>query len=616
MHTAGSGLDHHGIFVGEALGGAMNLALVGDELFAPSAAGAAAEAGLNTVTDIAGEQVAVIEPISGRSALERRVRIASFRAQDRFEDHSFTVLGHANNFVTRNEGKTHEVVEVSRRVPIDGGEIRTADPGEDRRYTNPLALGQVWFGDVGQLERANTGAGARANLRGDRRCGIASFLAFKNESFHTDILPEAHQERRSGPYWPISLDACSVSYTSAMRILCADTLADELLEPLRSEGHEVVVDAALTVDTLPAALAENPADVLVVRSTKVNREAITASNQLGLIVRAGAGTDNIDKLSASEHGVYVSNVPGKNAIAVAELAMGLLLAIDRHIPASMADFTAGQWNKATYSKADGIHGKTLAIVGLGEIGFALAQRATAFGMSVTALAKPGRSGRSLRLIEEGDIGLVETLDELLAGADVVSIHVPKSPETTGMVNAEFLAKMAPNAVLLNTARGDVVDEAALLAAMDDRGIRAGLDVWPGEPTTSTGEWESALANHPNVVGTHHVGASTAQAQAAVAAGTVDVITAYLAGHVMNCVNLEKDTAGGVILTVRHLDKVGVLAKVFETLRAAGLNVRQMENNLFTGSVAAVASINLERSPDAQLLEQLEGDADILSVSVS
>ena len=155
----------------------------------------------------------------------------------------------------------------------------------------------------------------------------------------------------------------------------------------------------------------------------------------------------------SELGVYVSNVPGKNAIAVAELAMGLLLAIDRHIPAGMADFAAGQWNKASYSKADGVHGKTLAIVGLGEIGFALAERAKAFGMAVTALAKPGRSGRSLRLIEERDIALVETMDELLAGADVVSIHVPKSPETTGMVNADFLAKMAPGSILLNTARG-------------------------------------------------------------------------------------------------------------------------------------------------------------------
>ncbi len=401
-----------------------------------------------------------------------------------------------------------------------------------------------------------------------------------------------------------------------MRILCADALPNDLLEPLRQLGHEVSVDAELSADTLPAALADHPADVLVVRSTKVTSDAITASNRLGLIVRAGAGTDNIDKAAASEHGIYVSNVPGQNAIAVAELAMGLLLAIDRHIPAGMADFANGKWNKATYSKADGIHGKTLAIVGLGEIGFALAERAAAFGMTVTALAKAGRSQRSLERIEQRGITLVDTLEELLSGADVVSLHVPKSPETTGMVDAEFLAAMADDAILLNTARGDVVDTEALVTAMDERGIRAGLDVWPGEPGASTADWESALARHPNVVGTHHVGASTAQAQAAVAAGTVGVISEYLTGHVINCVNLESEPSGGVVLTVRHLDKVGVLAKVFASLRSAGLNVQQMENQLFTGSVAAVASMYLKSEPSPELLEQLEGDGDILAVSLS
>ena len=152
--------------------------------------------------------------------------------------------------------------------------------------------------------------------------------------------------------------------------------------------------------------------------------------------------------------------------------------------------------------------------------------------------------------------------------------------------------------------------------MDERGIRAGIDVWPGEPGSSTADWESALSLHPNVVGTHHVGASTAQAQAAVAAGTVEVIEQYIAGNVLNCVNLVDETEGGVVLTVRHLDKVGVLAKVFESLRASGLNVQQMENNLFSGEVAAVASINLESEPPPELLDQLETDADILAVSVS
>ena len=408
----------------------------------------------------------------------------------------------------------------------------------------------------------------------------------------------------------------SIEKEHNMRILCADAIADDLLAPLRDAGHEVVVEPELTADTLADRLAELPAEVLVVRSTKVTADAIAAAPSLGLIVRAGAGTDNVDKGAASARGIYVSNVPGKNAIAVAELAMGLLLAIDRHIAAGMADLAAGEWNKGKYSKAEGIYGKTIAIIGLGEIGFALAERAKGFGMDVAALRKPDRSAASLARLRSAGIVLVDTLDELLAIADVVSLHVPKSPETLGMVDAEFLSKMQDGAILLNTSRGEVVDEAALLAAMENKGIRAGLDVWPGEPSTKSGEWNSLLATHPNVVGSHHIGASTQQAQNAVAAGTVDVIEAYLGGQITNCVNMAIDTSGSVVLTVRHLDKVGVLAKIFDSLRSAGLNVHEMDNQLFSGSVAAVASINLAHAPSDELLETIAADDDVLAVSVA
>lgn len=401
-----------------------------------------------------------------------------------------------------------------------------------------------------------------------------------------------------------------------MKILCADALADDLLAPLREAGHDVVVESDLSVDTLPARIADLAPEVLVVRSTKVSAEAIAASTSLGLIVRAGAGTDNVDKDAASARGVYVSNVPGKNAIAVAELAMGLLLSIDRHLAVGDADLVAGQWNKGKYSKADGIYGKTLAIIGLGEIGFALAERANAFGMSVIALRKPGRSSASLARLRSAGITLVDTMDELLVAANVVSLHVPKAPETTGMVDAEFLSKMQDGAILLNTSRGEVIDGDALIAAMDSQGIRAGLDVWPDEPSGKTGEWESPLAKHPNVVGSHHIGASTQQAQNAVASGTVEVINAYLAGRISNCVNMVAESTGCAVLTVRHLDRVGVLAKIFETLRTAGMNVQQMENQLFTGSIAAVASINLLSEPPEDVLAAIEADADVLAVSVS
>ena len=152
--------------------------------------------------------------------------------------------------------------------------------------------------------------------------------------------------------------------------------------------------------------------------------------------------------------------------------------------------------------------------------------------------------------------------------------------------------------------------------METRDIRAGLDVWPDEPAAGSGEWTSALAAHPNVVGSHHIGASTAQAQHAIAAGTVAVVEAYLAGRVTNCVNLVEEPLGEVVLTVRHLDKVGVLAKIFATLRAADANVQQMENQVFMGSVAAVASINLDSEPTPETIEAMLGDDDVLAVSVA
>lgn len=401
-----------------------------------------------------------------------------------------------------------------------------------------------------------------------------------------------------------------------MKILCADKLDEAAFDRLRDAGHEVVIEPELTAETLPDRLRSEDFDVLVVRSTQVTEAALGASPSLGLVVRAGAGTDNIDKVAASALGIYVCNVPGKNAVAVAELAMGLILAIDRNIAAGAHDLNDGRWDKKTYAKADGILGSHLAVIGLGDIGFALAERARAFGMTVTALAKPGRSQAARKRIKATGIRLVKDLPTLLADADVVSLHVPKSPATTGMVDAEFLSHMKDGAMLINTARGDLVDPVALIDAMDRRGIRAGLDVWPDEPGVGTTEWESKLAQHPNVVGSHHVGASTRQAQAAIAAGAVRVIRKYAAGRIVNCVNLIQEPLGDCVLTVRHHDKVGVLARIFELLRANGINVQQMQNRIFSDGGAAAASINLSCDAPESLLGELAADPDVLGVSVN
>jgi len=397
-----------------------------------------------------------------------------------------------------------------------------------------------------------------------------------------------------------------------VKILYADSVDESTLDRLTDAGHEVDVQPSLTADTLPQAIAA--ADVLVVRSTKVTAEAIAAADKLGLIVRAGAGTDNIDKQAASSRGIYVCNVPGRNAIAVAELTMGLLLSIDRRIHDSTADLRQGRWDKKTYTQADGLYGKQIGIIGLGDIGLAVAERAKAFGLTVVAERKSGRSARVQSDIRSIGIRLLDSLEEVLSTSDVVSIHVPKSEDTTGMVGKQFLATMKDGAILLNTSRGDVVDEPALIEALSSGRIRAGLDVWDSEPGAGQGEFDSALAKHPNVVGTHHIGASTFQAQRSVAEGTLETIEAFLGGEPINCMNIRGEPSGDSCLTIRHLDQVGVLAQIFAVLRANGLNVQQMQNQVFQGGQAAVASIFVGGDVTDDVIGSLQEIDEVLSVS--
>jgi D-3-phosphoglycerate dehydrogenase len=396
-----------------------------------------------------------------------------------------------------------------------------------------------------------------------------------------------------------------------MRVLFADAIDPSTAEALTDRGHDCVSDPKLSADDLPGRIAGFQA--LVVRSTKVTAAAIEAADALELIVRAGAGTNTIDVQAASEVGIYVTNVPGRNAIAVAELTMGLLLAIDRRIPDGVADLRAGTWDKATYGKADGVFGKVMGIVGLGDIGFAVAERARAFGMTVLAIRKDREDEAEERIRDLG-IELVDSLDELVATSDVVSVHVPAAPETESMIDGRLLGSMKEGAILLNTSRGNVVAEDALLEALETRGLRAGLDVYPSEPGSGSASWSSALAQHPRVVGTHHIGASTAQAQKAVADGVVEIIDAFVRGEILNCVNLAPTRLGTHTLHVRHFDRVGVLAGVFDILRRRDLNVEQMENRVFEGRNAAVATIDVVGDVGPDLIAALEGLTDVIHVS--
>ena len=310
------------------------------------------------------------------------------------------------------------------------------------------------------------------------------------------------------------------------------------------------------------------------------------------------------------------NVPGANAIAVAELTIGLLLAVDRRIGDAVCDLRNGVWNKKKYQIADGLFGRTMGIIGLGDIGLAVAERARGLGLTVLAERKANRSPAIEQRIRSAGVRLVDGRDELLAQCDVVSIHVPALDATRNLVDDAFLARLRAGAIVLNTSRGDVVDEEALLRAMDERGIRAGLDVYQNEPTSGQGSFRSPLVAHPNVTGTHHIGASTIQAQEAIAAGVVDVIESYRQGGVVNCVNLIPERHGQQTLTIRHYDRVGVLATVLDALRHAGINVNTMQNQIFTGSTAAVATIDVTGTVDDALVTRLETSDDVIRVTVT
>jgi D-3-phosphoglycerate dehydrogenase len=397
-----------------------------------------------------------------------------------------------------------------------------------------------------------------------------------------------------------------------MKVLIADTFPEAARAALAQAGVEVVYDPQLKDAALGEAIRSTGAEVLVVRGTKVPA-ATLAAGRLSLVVRAGAGYDTIDVAAASARGIYVSNCPGKNAIAVAELTFALLLALDRRIPANAADLRAGRWNKAEYSKARGLFGRTLGLVGLGRIGQEVLGRARAFGMPVAAWSPsltPQRAA-SLGVQRKG------SATEVAATCDILSVHVALNAETRNLIHRGVLDALRPGSYFINTARAEVIDQAALYDAVRDRGIRAGLDVFAGEPSGGAGTVEERIFQLDGVVGTHHIGASTDQAQQATADEAVRIIREYSqTGTVPNVVNLAKKSPATHVLVVRHYDRVGVLSAVFSQLRQAGINVQETENIVFEGAAAAVARIHLDQDPPPRALDAMRADSpDIIELSV-
>ncbi len=396
-----------------------------------------------------------------------------------------------------------------------------------------------------------------------------------------------------------------------MKTLIADKFSEAHIDRLNHLGCEVTYKPTAKAEELAGLIA--PYKILVVRSKKVTAETLKAADQLALVLRAGAGVNTIDVKTASARGVFVSNCPGKNSVAVAELVFALLLAIDRRIPENAAALRAHKWNKKEFSKADGVFGKTLGVIGTGGIGREVITRAQAFGLRTIAWS------RSLTPEKAQQLGVERcaSVDDVFRQADIVTLHLALKPDTRKLVNAARLALLKPNAILINTARGEVVDQAALRAALQGGKLRAGLDVFDPEPAEATADFNDPILDLPNLCGTHHIGASTEQAQEAIAEEAIRIIQTFVkTGVVLNCVNLATRTPAKWQLVVRHYDRVGVLAFVMDQIRRGGINIEEVQNVIFEGAAAASCRIQLDAEPGADLLGSIKaGNPDIMGLEL-
>jgi len=333
-----------------------------------------------------------------------------------------------------------------------------------------------------------------------------------------------------------------------MRVLIADKFEKSGIDGLKALGCDVLFEPELKDQALADAVTRTSAEVLIVRSTKVGAPAMAPP--LKLIVRAGAGVNTIDVAAATTHGVIVANCPGKNSAAVAELAFGLMLALDRRIPDNVLDLRQGTWNKKEYSNARGLAGRTLGLLGAGNIACEMIRRAAGFAMDVVLWSRR-YDGQDGPLSEDAmdDLGvrpaasqisvrLAPTPADVAARVNILSIHLALCADTRGLIDGAVLSRIAPGSFVINTARAECVDQDALRAAIRDRQLRVGLDVFANEPSLAMGDFTDPIVQEPGVYGTHHIGASTDQAQQAIAAETVRIVRTFRdTGKAPNAVNV-------------------------------------------------------------------------------
>lgn len=390
-----------------------------------------------------------------------------------------------------------------------------------------------------------------------------------------------------------------------MKVVITDLFPDSTIETLRDSGLECHYDHTLKGQDLKQLLQEERPQILLVRSTRLTADILSAAGSLELIVRAGVGTDGIDLGEASRKGILVAHCPGMSAIAVAELVFGMICAVDRSIPENVSGLRAGVWNKGR--QAAGLCGRTIGVVGLGDIGLQVAKRAKAFGMVILGY-DPRLTQR-----ETEDLGVKYRpgLPALLPEVDILTFHVPTVKDTKHMLTDRLLHMCKPDVIIVNTSRWDIVKEEELMTALETMpGLRYACDCHRLEPMEYAAEYRSRLTEHPRVYGTSHIGSFTKQAEEAFDAEATALILSYASTRKVpakHCVNRVKKSPATHSLEVRVDNSPGILAAVVSHMEAANWQILEIDSALFQNAQACRASLDFLPSDLTQIpviLEQI------------
>lgn len=395
-----------------------------------------------------------------------------------------------------------------------------------------------------------------------------------------------------------------------MKILVACELSDLVLDELRPLGSDLIYAPRLTPDELPARCRE--VGVLIVDDLRVAPEVIAGAQTLQLIVRAGPGPGNVALEEASTQGVVVAHCPNKDAASIAELAFGLMLALDRHIVESTDALRQGRWARSEFLDARGLAGRTLGLLGLHAAGLEIARRAHAFGMPVVAWSPVAPADVEF----SREIELCDWPREVARKSEIVVVLDGPETRQLVLVDSEFIDTLPANALLVHLGGPGALDESAVADAVQRRGLRVALDTHPAAPTGNTGRFKSRLVGLPGVIGTLAVRGVTQQAQDAIASEIVQIVRTYLiSGDIVNGLNIAERSPATWQLVCRVRDQVGVMASILDAIRADGINAQEIASRVFLGAKAALCTIALDERPSAEALDAIRALPDVLHLEL-